>query len=215
MTNRFLANGLEGFAPHEVLELLLFFSKPRVNTNQTAHELMERFGDLNSVFDAQPEELKEINGIGDSSALLIKLIPPLARRYVEGKTERKTINTAEEAGKYLISKFVGMKTEMIVMICLNRKNEIVGIKKYESGFSATSCADMEDIVKAGINMKAASVYFSHNHPGGTLFPSRQDIVTTEILKNRFDNIGIEFKDHIIVANNDYYSMKKEKILDSF
>ena len=84
MKKRFLSEGLKNFEPHNVLELLLFYSIPQKDTNETAHALIERFGSLSGVFDAPFEELMRVKGIKEHSATLIKLVPELAQRYSEG-----------------------------------------------------------------------------------------------------------------------------------
>ena len=90
LKGRFLREGLEHFEPHNVLELLLFYSIPQKDTNETAHLLMQRFGSLQGVFDAPFEELCRVPGIKEHSATLIKLIPSLARLYAAGETTEKT-----------------------------------------------------------------------------------------------------------------------------
>ncbi|MEG0035622.1 MAG: UPF0758 domain-containing protein, partial [Oscillospiraceae bacterium] len=82
MKNRLLEQGLDTFDDHNVLELLLFFSVPRQDTNPIAHELLDHFGSLEAVFEAPTEELAKINGIGDNSVALLRLIPEVSRRYI-------------------------------------------------------------------------------------------------------------------------------------
>ena len=79
--NRFLSEGLDHFDAHNVLELLLFYSIPQKDTNEIAHLLIDRFGSLSAVLDAPFEDLIETPGIKEHSALLLKLIPALSRRY--------------------------------------------------------------------------------------------------------------------------------------
>ena len=81
LRQRFLQEGLENFQDHNVLELLLFYSIPRKDTNEEAHNLINRFGSLSGVFDASFEELCEVKGIGENSAALIKIMPELFKKY--------------------------------------------------------------------------------------------------------------------------------------
>ena len=81
LKKRFLKQGLDSFEEHEALELLLFFALPRKDVNPLAHELLERFGSLKNIFDADPSDLARIKGIGESAAVLIKLQSELARKY--------------------------------------------------------------------------------------------------------------------------------------
>ena len=77
--NRFLKEGLDGFEDHQILELLLFFSIPRKDTNELAHTLIKKYGSLSAVFEADPADLMSTPGIGRNSAILLNLIPSLAR----------------------------------------------------------------------------------------------------------------------------------------
>ena len=119
---RFLSSGLDDFAPHNVLELLLFYAVPQKDTNQTAHLLIDRFGSLDKVFDATVEELKEVNGIGDHAATLIKLIPALARRYaIEKNKEGLVFNNVDTMGQYFVSQYIGVTVETVLLLSLDNK----------------------------------------------------------------------------------------------
>ncbi|MEG2852596.1 MAG: UPF0758 domain-containing protein, partial [Hydrogenoanaerobacterium sp.] len=91
LRERFIKNGLDNFEKHNVLELLLFNSVPRQDTNELAHRLMEEFGSLSGVFDAPVEELMKLDGIGENSAVLIKLIPAISKVYLDDKNTIGTL----------------------------------------------------------------------------------------------------------------------------
>jgi DNA repair protein RadC len=104
----FLRTGLDSFSSHSVLELLLFYAIPQKDTNPIAHRLIRQFGSLSAVFDAPFDELLNVDGIGRSAAILIKMIPQLCRRYEEDLQNGKiTIFDYEEAGKLFVKKYIG------------------------------------------------------------------------------------------------------------
>jgi len=80
MRQRFLQGGLEHFADHEALELLLYYAIPRKDTNPIAHELMNRYGSLSAVLAAPVEDLQKTPGIGESAAVLLKLVSQLYQK---------------------------------------------------------------------------------------------------------------------------------------
>ena len=123
MKERFLREGIENFEPHNVLELLLFYSIPQKDTNEIAHRLINRFGSLSAVFEASFSELIEIDGIKEHSATLIKLIPALAQRYVSeaNSFSGSFIPTIEEAGKYFKAKYIGATKEIVYLLLLDNK----------------------------------------------------------------------------------------------
>ena len=102
MRQRFLKSGLEGFADHEALELLLYYAIPRADTNPIAHRLLERFGSLSGVLEAAPDELLNIEGMGDAAAQLISLIPQLERRhFIDRSGKASILNSTGKCGQYL------------------------------------------------------------------------------------------------------------------
>ena len=86
---RFLTAGLDAFADHEALELLLYYAIPRRDTNPIAHELMDRFGTLSGVLSAPVELLKQVDGVGESAAVLLRLAPLLAQKARLAEAERE------------------------------------------------------------------------------------------------------------------------------
>ena len=97
---RFLTEGLSSFADHNVLELLLFYAIPQKDTNELAHTLLDRFGSISGVFDADISELMNVAGIGEHAAVLIKMIPQLARcYYLENENIGKDGSSADMLGK--------------------------------------------------------------------------------------------------------------------
>ena len=89
--NKFVENGLSTFAEHEMLEMLLFFSIPQADTNPTAHRLIEKFGSLKGVFDANIDNLMAVDGVGTNSAILIKLFPALMREYNKQEIRQQNV----------------------------------------------------------------------------------------------------------------------------
>ena len=106
--------GLDAFADHEALELLLFFAIPRQDTNPLAHELLSRFGSLEAVLEASVEELTAVPGIGENAALLLRLVPALSRRAAGPAGGRTVIlNSLERVGSYLLRRYQGETREVV------------------------------------------------------------------------------------------------------
>ena len=122
LKERFLQEGLEHFSDVHVLELILFFSVPRRDTNPIAHELLNTFGSLRGVLEASPEDLAAVKGLGENSAQLLALIPQLLKRYFAStKVEGNYLCTTEECGEYLVPRFFLARVERVYLICLDAK----------------------------------------------------------------------------------------------
>lgn len=199
--------GIDGMPDHNLLEFLLFYSIPRKDTNELAHRLIASFGSLNKVFDATYEELLKIDGMGENSAMLISLIPALCRRYEEGISRGKlNLSEPEKAAEYVIKKFYGSKVEEFYMLCLDGAGNLSNCCKVGSGSVNSVNVDKRNILEVAFRNNADGVVFAHNHPGGVVAPSREDICLTSELCSLLKNVGIRLLDHIIVSGGDYLSL---------
>lgn len=213
LKNRFLEEGLDSFEPHQVLELLLFFSIPRRDTNEIAHKLLKKFGSLSGVFEADIKELVKVEGIGENSAFLISMIPHLSRRYLNDKwRDKPELNSSSKAGEYAISLFAGRTYEVFYVICLDAQNRVNYAALVHEGTINEAPIYPRIIVETALRHKANSVILAHNHPGGSLNPSRGDIEATKVIKNALESISIKVVDHIIVCGERYVSFAERGLL---
>ena len=211
--NKFLRDGLDNFEPHEVLELLLFYGIPLRDTNEIGHLLLDKFGSLSAVFDAPFDELLKIEGIGKSSATLIKLIPQICRQYQENLDKDKNrIFSYDEAGRLLVKKFIGRKNEFIVLMLLDSKNQVVFCDIVSEGTATTANIYIKKIVRLAVQYNAVYAILSHNHPSGECMPSQQDLSSTIWIYEALNTVEVKLIDHIIVSGNDFLSIAKSGIM---
>lgn len=210
---RVLQEGIDSFEDHQILELILFYGIPMKDTNEIAHQLIAEFGSLSSVFDATAADLSGKTGITENAALLLSLIPSLARRYQQGKLKNKDIlSSTSVAGDYVVSLFTGRLYEVFYVICLDSQNKVNQATLLHEGTINEAPVYPRLIVETALRHKAASIILAHNHPGGRLEPSQADILVTQKIKTAMDAISIAVVDHIIVANDSYYSFAENRIL---
>lgn len=204
LRERFVKEGAEGFAAHNLLELLLFYAIPRKDTNETAHRLLKRFGDVDSVLSASEQELCEVEGINQSSAVLIRLCGELGARYCAGKTEDlKRFFSYEDIGEYLVKLYRGITEETVYALLLNNGGALIKAVRICTGSVNSISVKLRDIVAAAISANAANVVLAHNHPGGTAFPSSEDLSTTKAVAAALAVSGIELSEHYVVAGKSY------------
>lgn len=207
MKERFMKSGLEDFAPHNVLELLLFYSIPRGDTNPIAHRLIDTFGSLSGVFDATPEELMKVSGVGESTAILISMIPQMARKYLEDKADAvNVVGGCGDIGAYLLPKFVGRTNEALMMVSIDNKNKVISCSVVAEGTVDSAKVSRRKVMEEAMKVKATRVILAHNHPRGVAVPSAEDVAMTREIGRLFAQVGIELVDHIIIADDDYVSM---------
>lgn len=207
LKERFLEQGIDSFEAHNILELLLFYSIPRRDTNEIAHDLLKNFGTLKGVFDADFNDLIKIDGIKENSATLIKLIPAIARAYATDKYSSNFIfDTAEKIGEFFLDKYVGEKNEIIYLLLLNNRYEMLDIVKLHEGSVNSALISPRKIIDLVVKYNASMIVLAHNHPDGNAYPSMDDIETTADLMSTFDSVDVRLLEHYVVSNNDYYTI---------
>lgn len=206
LKDRFRAEGLDNFEEHEVLELLLFYCIPRKDTNPIAHELIRRFGSLSQVLEAQPEDLAEVPGMGDSAATFLSLTTAVGRYYLVNRTmQTEILRTVDECGAYLVPFFYGRRNETVFMLCLDAKCKVLCCKKVGEGSVNSAGVPIRTIVQMALAANATSVVLAHNHPSGIALPSGEDIQATRQVAAALDTVEITLVDHIIVSDEDFVS----------
>ena len=207
LKDRFLKEGLDHFDELYVLELLLFYSISRKDTNPIAHALLERFGSLTNVLDASVEELQKVPGVTANTATLLSLIPQLSRYYQIKRTDMGDIlRTTKECGEYLLPHFYGRDNETVFLLCLDAKCKVLGCKLVGEGSVNSASVPIRRVVEIALNTNATTVVLAHNHPSGLAIPSADDIETTLRVAKAMDAVEITLADHIVVADNDFVSI---------
>lgn len=214
LRDRFLNEGLSHFEPHQVLELLLFYCIPRKDTNEIACNLMKRFGSFSAVLDAPVSELKKVPGMGEGAATFVSLVREIGRYYDTHHDEVPTfMNDTEAYGEYLYHTLRGERNEMVYMLCLDAKRKMISCIEVGEGCTNYASVPIRRIVETALSQNAVMVVLAHNHPSGFAIPSDEDIHTTHRLAAALNTVDIILADHIVVADNDYISMRQSAIYD--
>ncbi|MBR4710583.1 MAG: DNA repair protein RadC [Clostridia bacterium] len=200
--DRCLREGLESFAPHEVLELLLFYARTRGDTNPVAHALLDTFGSLRGVLEASPQQLMQVPGVGEEAAVLISMAVPLFRVYTRTLAEKRPkIASTEAAREYAFGLLAGQRAEQFFVICLGADRSLLGVRKIASGTVTEVAAYPRAVAEAALTLNAHGVILCHNHPDGLCEPSPEDIDTTHRLWQLLEAMDIRLLDHVIVAGD--------------
>jgi DNA repair protein RadC len=208
---RYRTEGLEAFAEHEVLEFLLYYCYPQRNTNDIAHHMLKEFGSLHNLFEADVETLMARLGCSENIAVMLSLMPAIAHRYFKSKWSRDIVlNGAKTAGEYAMSLFFGHTSERFYVINVDARNRLINASLVSKGTLDESAIYPREVVKAAIHNHASAVILAHNHPGGTLKPSKSDLEVTRNIVVGLQFINVAVLDHIIVAGDTYYSFAERR-----
>lgn len=214
LRERFEKGGFTGFHDYEVLEFLLTFIFRQGDVKPLAKELIKTFGSFSKVLDASIVELENVKGMGKASALSLNAFRETMAYYFQNHvTVNKEQITKMSALVEMLRASIGHKeNEILFTIFLNAKNEVLATKELGEGTISQAAAFPRKIVEEGLKLKATSIILAHNHPGGIAEPSEHDeTITTEIQK-ALALVEISLQDHIILANNEYYSFKRNNLI---
>ncbi len=204
LRERYIAdNQLESFKPYEVLELLLFYSIPRADTKPVAKALIERFGSFSAVLEASEDELMKVEGVGEKSAILLKLVLNMFRYYRTDKVKNLTdLSSTEKMGKFLGPKYIGQTDEIVYLICLDSNGHLISCEKVSEGTVNSTSVNPRKIAEIALRTGAVQVVVSHNHPRGFAIPSKADITTTLELRDILKKLSVYLVDHLIFSASD-------------
>ena len=209
--DRIIKEGTDNFEEHQLLEALLFYSIPRVDTNETAHMLIERFGSLANVLAASNEELMSVKGIGESTAALISLIRGISRKIaMSGNTSRQVFDSMGKVCRYLSNLYVGVNVERVYLMLFDNAMHLIDCAHICDGTVNTATMIPRIMVEKALFKRASAVVVAHNHPGGLAVPSGDDIATTDQLRAAFELMGIQMLEHIVIAGNNYAPIMRRR-----
>jgi len=210
LRKEFIENGFNRATPeHKLMELLLFYSIPRKDTNEIAHELVNHFGSISNILDATPEELAKVKGVGANSATLIKLVATICSAYITDKIKPgMQPDSIEDIGKMLIKLHFGFTKEVFSVTTLNSKGAIIATDFITEGDISSVGVTSRMVIENLIKRNAASAIICHNHPNGNAIPSDADVKMTERVAKAMAHINIDLLDHIIVISDDYVSLRQ-------
>lgn len=193
-----------------LLEALLFYSVSRTDTNETAHRLINAFGSVSAVLEADIEDLKSVEGVGENSAFLIKLVSKIGKRAISEKRNGKLINNVGATISVLRPVFLHEKDEIMVVLLLDNSGRLISIKELARGTVNSAAYDNRKLIECAMRSNAASVILAHNHPHGVAQPSGADLDSTREARNLLNKIGISLLDHVIFNDDSYTSIKERK-----
>ena len=217
---KFLKNGIDGFAEYEILELLLTYCIPRKDTKPIAKELLNKFKSLDNVFKADLDKLSAIDGLGKNTVAFLKLIGDLPSIIYKDELKNKKLVDKETLKisnkdillKYLRNKIGYEEIEKFYVLYLSSSNEVIEFEENSVGTLDRSSVYPREIYKKIINLNAKSIILAHNHPSDNITPSKCDIELTNEIAKGLKNFGALLIEHIIVTKNSYFSFLEEGLI---
>jgi DNA repair protein RadC len=211
LLQKYAERGLHAFSNYEVLEFLLTFALPRIDTKPLAKELLARYGTVSAVINAPIDELCQIKGLGRRSAVLLTLVKDvISYSLKEGIVNKPLIYHRGDVEEYLRSCFGHRRDEYVAALYLDNGNRVLGIDIVAEGTVNRCVIFPRKVIEGAIKRSAASFILIHNHPGGTAAASEEDWKTTERIHNAGKQVDIPMHDHIIISKDTVISLREFK-----
>lgn len=208
LRNRFLETGFSGFQEHEILELLLFFVIPRVNTNVTAHMLIKKFGNIAAVMDADIESLMKVDKIGPNAALMIKFIRSLCRSYYLTVKPQLKFTSADDIENYFFEYFGNAESELCIIVNISPQMEIINVISYPESFPFCKESSSRMIAETALTNHFSRVIIGCYRTNPKSAPSDQDYASIHTLTKALRPLDIMIYDYIICGRKGTFSMRR-------
>lgn len=207
-------HGLDGFLPHEVLELLLTYAIPRKDTKPLAWALLKQFGSLAAVLDADEKQLCEVDGIGPNAAQFLHLVREVIKNYSLAQVKETTVlNSPQQVLAYCKASLSNRRVECLEALCLSIRGTLISTQILATGSLGSVTVSPRQVVEYALKVNAKSVILVHNHPSGDASPSQADIALTQTIINAALYFDIKIEDHIIIGKGgNYFSFRAEGII---
>ncbi len=215
LRERFLKTGLDGFADHEIVELLLTLALPRSDVKPLAKELLARFGNLRTILDAPVEELRCVRGIGSVTPVALRIIREAANLYLQQSAEgQQSFVEPEVLRRFWRAKIGALPHEVFQVGYLDSGYRLLrnGIETLEEGTVDRAAVYPRRVVEAALRRGAAALVFAHNHPNGSVTPSDQDKTLTRALVLAATTVQIKVLDHLVVSADGVFSFREAGLL---
>lgn len=198
----------------ELLALLLQFT--RDDAKELTDRILAQFPTVADVMEAEKQDLAAVEGMDEDTVLLLRLVPELHRRYFLSRSRRETrLTDSHDYGSYLLPYFYGVRDETVYLLLLDGAGRVINCRLLEKGSVSSANVPIRRLVQEALTANAAAVVLAHNHPAGIALPSKEDVEITLRLRDALEVMDIVLLDHIVVADDDFVSMRDSGYLRRF
>ncbi len=216
LRERFLSGGADALPDYELLELLLTLARPRVDCKPLAKELLKRFGNLPALLAADPDSLRGIDGVGDSTVTALKVVQAMAQRMLKRDIlDKPVLDSWSKVLDYCHSIMAQEREEQLRLLFLDGRNALVADEMQSKGTVNHTPLYVREVVKRALELGASALIMAHNHPSGDPSPSREDIALTREVRNALKTVGVSLHDHIIIGRKGHSSLRSLNVIDGW
>lgn len=206
LMNELKENGTERLSKEELIELLLLYSGSKENSDEITDRLFEHFGSMSEVLEAPVSELVHVKGVRRNNALLLSMVPQIARRIQMDSDVKRSVKGMKEIREFVPKCFIGKTVEYFLLVCLDKKMKMIRYDFVSKGTVNSSTVDLRKMIHILLHTNAKYAVIAHNHPRGAAYPSNDDLRTTNVIVKAFNTIDVRLLDHFIVNSRGCFSI---------
>lgn len=201
LKERFIREGLDGFEEHNILELILFYTIPQKDTNELAHELLDRFGSLEGVFCAGTEQLMQVEGVGEHTALFLSMFDELMEAYREDRRQNEFIIGTGNISEFAVRKLAYSQTERLMVIFIDNKQCMLNWHYLQEGYISAEDIDIRTVIRMVMGTNTTHVLLARNYIKATGIVRKTDFTVATRVSDALRGIGVSLFDYIVVGKN--------------
>lgn len=214
LRHRFQTAGSNACADYELLELLLFFAIPRGDVKPIAKALLNRFGNLEALVEADEKLIQEVPGVGPTISHLLKVQQAFTQRQLKNAIiKRPVLGNWQQVLDYCHLHMSYNMREQLRLLFLDKKNQLIAAEAQQIGTVDHTPAYPREIVKRALDLGASAIIMVHNHPTGDASPSRADIDLTRHVYQAALPLGVQLYDHLIIGKGAHTSLRSLGFID--
>ncbi|MFC3174166.1 DNA repair protein RadC [Novosphingobium bradum] len=213
LRKRLLDGGIDALGDHEVIEFLLISAVPRRDMKPLARSLVQRFGSLAGVLNADPQTLAHHPGMGEATAAALRIVAVATRRLARQTAhEQPVLGSWQALIDYLTIDMAHLTKERVRVLYLNTRNMLIHDQHLRDGSLDEAQIEPREVIHKAMDLGAAAVILVHNHPSGSPEPSRADIQITQRVAEAGRLLGITVHDHVIIGRTGHVSLRAQGLI---
>lgn len=213
LRKRLLDGGAEALGDHEVIELLLMQAVPRRDMKPLARSLLQRFGSLAGVLQADPRTLAAHPGMGEATAAALRIVTVAATRMARQKVrEAPVLGSWQALIDYLTIDMAHLTVERVRVLYLNTRNMLILDDLVGEGSIDEAAIHPREVIRRALDLGATALILVHNHPSGSPQPSRADIEITNRIADAGRLLGVAVHDHVVIGREGHVSLRSKGLI---
>lgn len=211
---RNLFNGMEIFSDCDILEFLIHLTSDTANANETSRQLIDHYGTLSAVVSAPVHKLYAVSQLLEPAVFTLKLVKETSLRLLKSEISKKSIlPISKSLINYLKAVYAAEKNEKSTVLYLDKNYFLLSCEPHSSGTIDRTAFYAREVMKRGLELGATGFILVHNHPGGNVSPSPDDITLSRDMKEAMSFFSMTLVDHIIIGDDSWTSLKAHGYLD--